>query len=85
MRLRVMSGILLIGLVGWASVALADNGSSASGYGGPAGNVQAGILGTTKSAGTLPFTGLNLAFIAAGAIALLAVGLVLRRGSRDQA
>jgi hypothetical protein len=79
-----MSGILLIGLVGWASVALADNGSSASGYGG-AGNVQGGILGTTKSAGTLPFTGLNLVFIAAGAVALLAVGLVLRRSSRDQA
>lgn len=84
MRLRVMSGAAtLFGVLCWASVALADNGSSKDGYGGTAGKVQASL--TTKPKGSLPFTGMNLAFIAAAAIAVIAVGLVLRRASRGNA
>ena len=84
MRFRVMStSAALVGLLCWASVALADNGSSKDGYGGTAGTVQANL--TTKPKGSLPFTGMNLTFIAMAAIAVIAVGLVLRRASRGNA
>jgi hypothetical protein len=55
--------------------ALASGGSSMSGYGGTAGNVQ----GAVQKSGSLPFTGLSLtAFVVLGVL-LIAVGVVLRR------
>jgi hypothetical protein len=43
-----------------------------------------GLGAHTSGAGTLPFTGLNLALIAAVAVLLLASGLLLHRMTRRQ-
>jgi hypothetical protein len=51
-------------------------------YGGVAGDIQSGVasgVGGANPDGSLPFTGLNLWLIVVGAIALIAVGLLLRR------
>jgi hypothetical protein len=61
--------------------------SSVDGYGGEGGGVSAGVGsgGDPTVAGNLPFTGLDLVFLAlAGAIVLL-LGLTLRRFGRTQA
>lgn len=60
-------------------------------YGGPAGTQQfsgdandpsAAVTGTVSDSGTLPFTGLELALMAAAGIALVGTGVVVRRASR---
>ena len=89
MRFRAISVAAIAGLT-WASVALAaDNGSSATAYGGAAGAVQSQVSSAPHVAAakgsTLPFTGLNLTLIVVGAIALLAIGFGLRRFSGDKA
>lgn len=38
---------------------------------------------TVKSSGTLPFTGLNLAFAAAAGVVLIGAGALLRRAARS--
>jgi hypothetical protein len=48
-----------------------------SGYGG-----SAGIRGTVQKSGSLPFTGLSLTFVVLAALALVALGFAMRRGSR---
>ena len=45
----------------------------------PTAGAHAGLGAHTSGAGTLPFTGLNLALVAAVAVLLLASGLVLHR------
>jgi hypothetical protein len=70
----------------FASMAFAQS-SSVQGYGGEAGGVSAGVAGGDGGsvAGTLPFTGLDLMFLAlAGAVVLL-LGFALRRFGRAQA
>lgn len=47
-------------------------------YGGVAGNIQGDVAGA-QPAGNLPFTGLNLALIVIGGVALVAIGVLLRR------
>jgi len=42
-----------------------------------------GVAGAIGSGGALPFTGLNLMLVVVGGVALLAAGLVLRRGVRS--
>ncbi len=68
-----------------APAALAGPDPSSSVYSGVAGNVQndigSGALGASPAGGALPFTGLNLALIVLGGVALVAMGLVLRRRS----
>jgi hypothetical protein len=58
---------------------LAQGSSTCQAY-----NPQTGCTPTTSttSTGTLPFTGLDVALLAAGGGALLGVGLVVRRLSR---
>jgi hypothetical protein len=58
--------------------------NSGGGGGGGAGGVQGGTATTppVKSTGGLPFTGLDLALIAIGAMLLLAFGAGLRRFAR---
>jgi hypothetical protein len=71
----------------FVSTALGQD-SSVEGYGGGAGGVSAGVGGGGGGgdvAGTLPFTGLDLTFIAlAGAVVLL-LGVALRRFGRAKA
>ena len=68
-----------------APAAMAGADPSSSVYSGVAGNVQndvaSGALGASPAGGALPFTGLNLALIVIGGVALVAMGLVLRRRS----
>lgn len=61
------------------SAALAQGSSTCQAY-----NPQTSCTPTTTttSTGTLPFTGLDVALLAAGGGALLGVGLVVRRMSR---
>lgn len=47
-------------------------------YGGVAGNIQGDVAGS-QPAGNLPFTGLNLALILIGGVALVGIGVLLRR------
>jgi hypothetical protein len=60
------------------ATAWAGGGSTLSGYGGYAGTIQ----GTVHKSGSLPFTGLSLTFVVGAAIALFALGVVMRRASR---
>ena len=71
--------IVSVAALSVAASALAGGGTALSGYGGAAGVAQAKIVHT---GGGLPFTGLNLAFFALGAAALVLTGLMLRRSSR---
>jgi len=47
-------------------------------YGGVGGNIQGDVAGA-QPAGNLPFTGMNLALIVIGGVALVAIGVLLRR------
>jgi hypothetical protein len=76
-RLGFLISMSLIGALASVSTAFAASPSQV-GYGGTAGGVQSGLAQSTP-AGTLPFTGLNLAAIAIACALVLAVGLVLRR------
>jgi hypothetical protein len=67
----------LAGFLVWTPVALAQQPTSGAGEGG---GVQGAVGGAAD--GTLPFTGLDLIFLFAGGLILLAVGLGLRRVSR---
>jgi alanine dehydrogenase len=71
--------VVSVGALAVTASALAGGGTALSGYGGAAGVAQAKVVHT---GGGLPFTGLNLAFIALGAAALVVSGLMLRRNSR---
>jgi hypothetical protein len=79
----------------FASSALAGNSSTKTTYDTKGANVQK-TLGKSKTkpvakttpkvvhTGTLPFTGLDLGFIVAGGLVLVAIGASLRRVSRQQ-
>jgi hypothetical protein len=96
LRLILAAGIAALGALTFVPLSLASGGcgsfaagyggsgsvqSFVSGYGGAAGKVQ-GSIDCTKKAGTLPFTGFDLRFIAVAAILLLLVGIVLRMKTR---
>lgn len=74
-RCRVLGAGLVAGLVS-APVALAASDPSAPS--GTAGGAQGQIDGV-QSAGSLPFTGMNLTLILIGGAVLLAAGFLLRR------
>lgn len=80
-RLIVPLVVAAFGLV-TAATALAAGGTALSGYSGVAGIAQAKAVGAGVGAGgTLPFTGVNLVFMAIGAVALIGSGVLLRRRS----
>jgi len=68
---------LATGILVWTPVALAQQPTSGLGEGG---GVQGAVGGGGD--GALPFTGLDLVFLIVGALALLVVGLGLRRLGR---
>jgi hypothetical protein len=53
-------------------------------YGDAGGGIEGDIAGAGSAGGSLPFTGLDLAFIVIGGLALLAVGVLLRLRSRPE-
>ncbi|MET0938213.1 MAG: hypothetical protein ABWY51_03200 [Gaiellaceae bacterium] len=61
-----------------------SNGSTGDPAGGTAGG-QAGGTAPVASSGGLPFTGLDLSLIAAGALGLILLGAALRRVARQRA
>jgi hypothetical protein len=72
-------------------VAFAGSSTLLSGYGGVGGETQHAVGGSQQvlgaaatRSGTLPFTGLDLALVALGAVALMAMGWSLRRAARNE-
>jgi hypothetical protein len=66
------------------------NGGTAGGTnggtaGGTNGGTAGGTAGAVESSGGLPFTGLDLSLIAAGALGLILLGAALRRVARQRA
>lgn len=78
---KLFVGLLAAALV--APAALAGSGSSLSTYGSPGAKVQERI--DTKTTGTLPFTGIDIAVLVAAGLLVLAIGIGFRRLGRDRA
>jgi hypothetical protein len=79
MRRLAAVAAIIVGVLASASVALAQQPTSGLGEGG---GVQGAVGGGGGGGGSLPFTGLNLLFIVAAGLALLALGFGLRAASR---
>jgi hypothetical protein len=83
MKLRFVL-LVVCAVLAWAPAAFAAGGSAGDGYGGAA-NVQnevnQGAAPAVASAGSLPFTGLDLALLVAGGATLLVLGVSLRRAA----
>jgi hypothetical protein len=77
-RLTLLVGSLVAVLLS-APVALAE---ALGGYGGQGGGVQSEL--ESGGEGALPFTGLNLGLLLAGALLLILLGLGLLRSARRQ-
>jgi hypothetical protein len=89
--LGALAGFLIL-----ASAAIASGSSSVGGYGGSAGEVASGLAGgnlgsgaggsvagtSVASTGRLPFTGVDLLYTALVGVAILLLGLALRRAGR---
>jgi hypothetical protein len=70
-----------------APAALGAGGAAGQGYGGEGGNVQNEVSqGVSPSAvshaGSLPFTGLDVALLVVGGVTLVAVGVGVRHAAR---
>ena len=86
MKLRyVLVGVSAF-LVGAPVALAASSGPAGNGYGGGgyAGNEVSQAAGAVAG-NALPFTGLDLALLVIGGLALLVVGMVLRRAARHSA
>jgi hypothetical protein len=93
-RISALAGILAILVLALPGAAAAASSSTCQGYGSQTcpsiGNTTvsnntsnaSNASTTASSAGTLPFTGLDVALLVAGGGTLLAAGLVVRRLSR---
>jgi hypothetical protein len=77
-----ISGLVALALLA-VPVALAGGSLAGDVYGGTGGNVQAGVLGSQATSGSLPFTGLSLAFFVVLGAVLIGTGFVLRRRASD--
>jgi hypothetical protein len=81
-KLTTLTMTAALGLVATGSAAA--SGPLVDGYGGVAGSAVGNVLGTNKAAhaGTLPFTGFNLAAFAAVGLLLLLLGVAMVRADR---
>jgi hypothetical protein len=77
-------GIVLAAALTWTSVALAGE-PGAEIHGGTAGGLGGAVGGTGTGSGALPFTGLDLALVVLAGVALVGLGLALRRTTRASA
>lgn len=68
------------GASGGGSAGASSNGGTAGGQ-----TVGGGVANAQSSSGGLPFTGLDLSLIVAGALGLILLGTLLRRGARQRA
>jgi hypothetical protein len=94
MRTRIVTVVLMLGLIFTAQAfAAAGNASSKQVYGTPAGKVQSVIKAAkgavaskpaVKAANTLPFTGLDLGVMLAAGFVLVGTGFSLRRLTRKR-
>ena len=71
-------GVVVLASLAWVAVAAASPKGDV--YAGTAGSAQ----GEVQGGGTLPFTGLDLGLLIGGGVLLLALGLVLRRLTREK-
>ena len=78
---------LIVAMLALAPIAVAQDNSSVSGYGGVAGavNTQVTAQAPPKTVESLPFTGQDLALMLAVGLLLLALGFGLRRVARNKA
>jgi LPXTG-motif cell wall-anchored protein len=82
--MRYVAIIAAVAALAVPSAAFAGSSTAKGGYGSTAGNIQGKIatkpkLTTTRTTGTLPFTGQNLAVVAiAGVLLIIAGGTMLR-------
>jgi hypothetical protein len=86
MKMTIRAGLLTLLLtLALAPVALAQDSSSETGYGGDGGDVLSTTDQSTSSSssGELPFTGLDLAFVGIAGISLVGLGFGLRHVARQ--
>lgn len=84
MKLRCLL-VAVCALLVLAPAALGAGGSADKGYGGNGGvqnEVNQGGVNAAASKGSLPFTGLDLALLVVGGVALVIVGSGLRRAAK---
>lgn len=86
--MRYVAIIAVVAAFAVPSTAFAGSNTAKGGYGSAAGNIQGKItakpkLTTTRKAGTLPFTGQNLAVAAIAGVLLIVAGGMLLRVRRD--
>jgi hypothetical protein len=93
MRRIIATAIAVIALLALPSMAFAGGSSTCSSYNPQLCQVVTGTTttGTTtatptarQSTGSLPFTGLDLGFVAAGGVVLIGAGLVARKLSAER-
>jgi hypothetical protein len=86
MKLRCLVLTVCALLVLAPTALAAGSGSAGTGYGGNGGGVQnevnQGAVHAVAGKGTLPSTGLDLALLVVGGLALVVVGAGLRRASK---
>ncbi len=86
MKMTIRAALLTLLLtLALAPVAMAQDSSSETGYAGDGGDVLSTTDQSTasSSSGQLPFTGLDLAFVGVAGIALVGLGVGLRRAARS--
>lgn len=81
MKRVLLIAMLVVALA--APAALADNGSSKTGYGGQP-QVQDEVTQSGGGGGTLPFTGADLGLLVVGGGLFAAAGLAMRRVGRNR-
>jgi LPXTG-motif cell wall-anchored protein len=86
--MRYVAIIAVVAALAVPTAAFAGSNTAKDGYGSTAGNIQGKItakpkLTTTRSAGTLPFTGQNLAVAAIAGVLLIVAGGTLLRVRRE--
>lgn len=83
-RVMFSAGAIVLAVLSFTAVAFAATPADQV-YGGEGGNVQQDVAGDVASAGTLPFTGLDLLLMAVAAALLVGAGVTIRQLARTKA